>query len=75
MPSGPLMKTEPPQPTLMEWISRFWAARKRLLGKIDRKVLDGPIAEVPDELSWDYFQAAPADQLTTAHLLPDEGGR
>lgn len=43
-------------------ISPFWPARKRLLGKLERRALDAPIAELPDPAPWDYFQAAPPDQ-------------
>jgi hypothetical protein len=31
-------------------ISRFWPARRRLLGKIDKKVIEGPIAEIADAM-------------------------
>ena len=51
-------------------ISRFWAARKRLLGKIDKRALEAPIASIPDEMPWDYFQAAPAEQ----QIEPLRGG-
>lgn len=43
-------------------ISRTWPERRRLLGKADRKALDQPIAEIPDDFDWSYFNAAPADQ-------------
>ena len=43
-------------------LPRFWPVRKRLLGKIDRAALDGPIAEIPEAMPWEYFQAAPPDQ-------------
>jgi hypothetical protein len=36
--------------------------RKRLLGKLDRRALDGPSPEIPDAFDWTYFQAAPLDQ-------------
>jgi hypothetical protein len=55
----------PADPTLTDGfgpISRNWPARKKLLGKIDRKLLERPIAEIPDDFDWTYFQAAPADQ-------------
>ncbi|AUX25720.1 uncharacterized protein SOCEGT47_062690 [Sorangium cellulosum] len=43
-------------------IAQAMPARKRLLGAIPRALLEREIAEIPDELCWDYFQAAPADQ-------------
>lgn len=43
-------------------ISRFWPARKRLLGALDRGALEAPLAEVPESLPWAYFQAAPPEQ-------------
>lgn len=52
-------------------ISRLWPSRKRLLGKMDRRVLDAPIAEICDALPWEYFQTAPADQQLD-HLQGDE---
>src|SRR6185295_17776713 len=51
-------------------ISRFWPARKRMLGKIDRNLLDQPIAEIPEGMPWDYFQSAPPDQ----QIEPLRGG-
>lgn len=43
-------------------ISPFWPGRKRLLGKLERRALDAPIADLPDPAPWEYFQAAPPDQ-------------
>ena len=43
-------------------VSRYWPARKRLLGKINRATLDAAIAGVPEAMPWEYFQAAPPDQ-------------
>ena len=43
-------------------IARLWPARKRLLGKLDRKILDARIAEIPDDFAWAYFQTSPDDQ-------------
>ena len=45
-------------------IARTWPARKRLLGALPRKKLEGPIAEIPDDFDWSYYQAAPPDQQT-----------
>lgn len=43
-------------------ISSFWPARRRLLGTVPRRQLEAPVGEIPDELDWNYFQAAPFDQ-------------
>ncbi|WP_437743620.1 DUF2169 domain-containing protein [Sorangium sp. So ce1504] len=48
-------------------ISKVSPARRRLLGATPRALLERGIREIPDELSWDYFQAAPPDQRT--HFL------
>ena len=43
-------------------ISRLWRVRKRLLGKIEPKAMEAPVAEIPDAMPWEFFQAAPPDQ-------------
>ncbi|MEO7328518.1 MAG: DUF2169 domain-containing protein, partial [Minicystis sp.] len=43
-------------------IPRGFPVRKRLLGVTDRKQLDKPVAELPADFDWTYFQAAPLDQ-------------
>ncbi len=43
-------------------VSRFWAARRRLLGALDRKAVEAPLAELPETMPWAYFQAAPPEQ-------------
>jgi hypothetical protein len=43
-------------------ISRYWPVRRRLLGKVDAKALEAPVAEIPEAMPWEYFQAAPSDQ-------------
>jgi hypothetical protein len=53
---------DPKRPVCFAPISRFWAARKRLLGTLDRRAVDAPLAELPESMPWGYFQAAPADQ-------------
>lgn len=53
---------DPSRPAGFAPISRYWPARKRLLGAISREVLEGPTAEVPEAVPWEYFQSAPADQ-------------
>ncbi|MFT3772970.1 MAG: DUF2169 domain-containing protein [Minicystis sp.] len=52
-------------------IARGWPRRARLLGTIDRSVVDQPLAEIPSNFDWAYFQAAPAGQ-TTEFLRGDE---
>ncbi|MFT3768633.1 MAG: DUF2169 domain-containing protein [Minicystis sp.] len=61
----------PQRPAGFGPISRTWPARKRLLGETPRRVLDGPIAEIPAGFDWSYFQAAPLDQRVEA-LRGDE---
>ena len=43
-------------------VSRGWPNRKRLLGKTDRRALEGAVCEIPDGFNFAYFQAAPVDQ-------------
>ena len=43
-------------------VARGWPNRKRLLGKTDRRALEGPVCEIPDGFNFAYFQAAPRDQ-------------
>lgn len=43
-------------------ISRGWQARRKLLGATPRKVVDAPVAELPDDFDFAYFQSAPEDQ-------------
>ncbi|MGK3990535.1 DUF2169 domain-containing protein [Sorangium sp. So ce136] len=45
-------------------ISQAMPARRRLLGATPRALLEREIAEIPDDLCWEYFQAAPPDQRT-----------
>lgn len=54
--------TDPRRPAGFGPIARAWPARKQLLKATPRKVLEGAVAEIPDDLDWGYFQAAPADQ-------------
>ncbi len=53
---------DPQRPAGFGPISKFWTARKQLLGPHDRKPLEEPIAEIPDRFDWRYFCAAPTDQ-------------
>lgn len=52
-------------------ITRGWPSRARLLGPFERSPLEGPIAEIPSDLDFDYFQDAPADQQIP-YLFGDE---
>jgi uncharacterized protein YjbI with pentapeptide repeats len=52
-------------------LSRYWPARRDLLGALDRGELDRAIPEFPEDFDWSYFQAAPADQRLDA-LVGDE---
>ncbi|WP_437840577.1 DUF2169 family type VI secretion system accessory protein [Sorangium sp. So ce1153] len=45
-------------------ISQAMPARRRLLGATPRALLEREVAEIPDDLFWEYFQAAPPDQRT-----------
>ncbi|WP_438026566.1 DUF2169 family type VI secretion system accessory protein [Sorangium sp. So ce233] len=45
-------------------ISQATPARRRLLGAAPRALLEREIVEIPDDLCWEYFQAAPPDQRT-----------
>lgn len=52
-------------------ISKNWPARRRLLGGLDPRRLEGDIIDIPDPFDWSYFQAAPAG-LRTEMLRGDE---
>ncbi|WP_437318417.1 DUF2169 domain-containing protein [Sorangium sp. So ce385] len=52
-------------------LSRRWPRREALLGTADPRRLEGVALEVPEELDWGYFQAAPAEQRME-RLLGDE---
>jgi len=43
-------------------IGVIWAARKKLLGGLSRRVLDADLVELPDDFDFAYFQSAPPDQ-------------
>jgi hypothetical protein len=43
-------------------ISKQWPIRRRLLGAVDPRRLEGPILEIPASFDWRYFQASPSDQ-------------
>ena len=36
--------------------------RRRRLGKVSRRAIEGLVVEIPDHFDWQYFQAAPDDQ-------------
>ena len=52
-------------------LSKSWPVRRRLLGGLDPRALEGPILQIPDGFDWSYFQAAPPDQRLRA-LRGDE---
>ena len=52
-------------------LGRAWPPRRRLLGETPRKLLEGPVAEIPDLFDWGYFNAAPVEQQTD-YLRGDE---
>jgi uncharacterized protein YjbI with pentapeptide repeats len=52
-------------------ISRYWPARRDLLGTMDRGELEREIPDFPEGFDWSYFQSAPADQRLDA-LVGDE---
>jgi hypothetical protein len=43
-------------------LSKSWPVRRKLLGLLDPRALEGPIVEIPDAFDWSYFQSAPNDQ-------------
>lgn len=43
-------------------IARAWPARTRFVGRGDPRRLEGSRPEMPNDLSWGYFLAAPPDQ-------------
>ena len=45
-------------------IARAWPARRKLVGKSDRKAVDAGEPLIPDRFEWSYFQSAPPDQQT-----------
>ncbi|WP_437677029.1 DUF2169 family type VI secretion system accessory protein [Sorangium sp. So ce131] len=53
---------QPGRPVGFGPLGRAWPARKRLLGVVPRRVLEGAVAEIPEGFDWAYFQAAPLDQ-------------
>ncbi|MFT3768099.1 MAG: DUF2169 domain-containing protein [Minicystis sp.] len=53
---------DPHRPIGFGPIARAWPARAALLGGVDPRVLDERIVEIPSELDWAHFQAAPAGQ-------------
>jgi hypothetical protein len=50
-------------------ISAAWPVRHRLLRDLPRRLLDGPVMELPRGFDWTYFQSAPPDQQLAE--LPD----
>jgi hypothetical protein len=61
---------DPRRPACFGPTSRLWPARRALLGRMDHRSLEAPIAEIPEAMPWEYFQAAPRDQ----QIEPLRGG-
>ena len=62
---------QPQRPVGFAPFGRAFPPRKRLLGTTARTLLDGNVAEIPDDFDWAYYQAAPPDQRTE-HLSGSE---
>ncbi|WP_438007340.1 DUF2169 domain-containing protein [Sorangium sp. So ce321] len=62
---------DPSRPACFGPVARALPARRRRLGSTPRKVLEAPIAEIPEGFDWGYFQAAPEGQQID-HLRGDE---
>ena len=54
--------TSPQRPAGFGPISRYWPARKRLLGSGDERGLQSSDPLIPEGFDWRYFHAAPPDQ-------------
>ena len=69
-----LNPSQPDQPAGFGPIADVWPSRRRRLTKQQRAALDrscdGPLLEIPEDIDWRYFQAAPEDQQIE-HLAPD----
>ncbi|MEZ4299171.1 MAG: DUF2169 domain-containing protein [Polyangiaceae bacterium] len=63
--------SDPSVPAAFGPFGRSWPTRRRLLGSTPRRALEGPIAEIPDDFDFSYFQTTPADQRID-HLRGDE---
>lgn len=55
---------DPKRPACFAPIGQGVMPRRRLLGSSPRPSFEGGVAQVTEDLDWDYFQAAPADQRT-----------
>lgn len=55
---------DPRRPGCFAPVSLGVIPRRRLLGAAPRPSFERGVAQIPDDLDWDYFQAAPADQRT-----------
>ena len=51
-------------------LARLAGAQARCSGGIDHRAVEAPIAEIPEAMPWEYFQAAPPDQ----RIEPLRGG-
>ncbi len=62
---------DPGRPAGFGPIAAHWAERRRLRGALAPQALDQAIATLPDDMAWEWFQAAPVDQRTP-YLHGDE---
>ncbi|AKT42976.1 DUF2169 family type VI secretion system accessory protein [Chondromyces crocatus] len=54
--------TDPSIPACFGPLARHWPVRRRLLGNLDPRQLDGTRLEFPQGFMWEYYQVAPPDQ-------------
>jgi hypothetical protein len=62
---------DPERPACFAPLSRAWPARRRAIDPAVRSALEKPIAEIPGDFDWAYFQSAPPDQQI-GYLAGDE---
>ncbi len=62
---------DPGRPAGFGPIAAHWSERRRLRGALAPTALDQGIVELPDDMTWEWFQAAPPDQRTP-YLHGDE---
>lgn len=55
-------------------LSKRWPVRRRLLGDVDPRRLEGRIVDIPEGFDWSYFHVVPPDQRIEP-LRGDEGIR
>lgn len=75
LPAGELPNlldpADPTCPAAFGPLAAHWAARRAHLGALARCALDAPILDIPDDVDWRFFQAAPAAQQAP-YLQGDE---